>query len=422
MIKFYPLCTENLTKNAGFSSLARNKWTLVSRTIALVLLLMAGVTTSQAQAFYNFLRQVNPSVSVYQGNSPDYCQQGQLLRTNDWFSGAGPYYLPIGSNSSNYIVKLYNVTESSFSWESKLPISTLVVKAGDFARMYSYPASTFSASDVLTVQKSDPPAQYVPGPKNGYFRISHIELCYTSCELSASASVIDSSCDSAGSVTISPSGQQYSLDGENWQSNNVFNNLLPGKYWVYVSSQIVDSKPVCAEPLSVIIGGIPPGPARPSAIVVEPTCESNTSSITVSDPTPGLVYSIDGLNYQSEPIFSNLTANTAYRLTSKDSNGCVSPSLDIAIGPLIKVELTTSSKNVSCNGAADGLISAIASQNALITVNGEPYVEGHLFGPGTYLVVASTGLEDVGCTVTREIIITEPSALTASSEATVIAC
>jgi len=422
MRKFYPLCIENSGIYAKFSALARRTRLLTSFITLVLFFLAAAFPYSFAQTEYQFLKQINPSLSIYSGNDPDYCGQGQLLRTSDWFSGSGPYYLPVGSTGADYLVKIYNVTESSFSWESKLPISTLVVKAGDFARMYSYTQPTFGATGVITVQKSDPPAQLVSGPKTGYFRISHVEFCYNSCGLSPNVSVTDSSCDAPGSITVSPSGKQYSLDGLNWQSQNIFDNMMPGVYRVFVSNEVVNNKPVCAEPLKVTVGGIPPGPAKPTASIVEPTCESNTSSITVSNAQAGLLYSIDGVNYQSEPVFSNLSPNTSYQLTAKNANGCISPALEIVIGPIIKIELTLSSTNVTCNGVADGTITASATQNALITINGLPYVEGQLFAPGTYSVVATTGLEEAGCTITKEIIITEPAALVTSAIAQDAVC
>jgi hypothetical protein len=77
------------------------------------------------------------------------------------------------------------------------------------------------------------------------------------------------------------------------------------------------------------------------------------------------------------------------------------------------VTLTATATNVSCNGLDDGTITASATGGATITVNGNTYVEGTLYGPGQYTVIASApnGNDDGFCTDTEILNIGEPPSL-----------
>ena len=79
------------------------------------------------------------------------------------------------------------------------------------------------------------------------------------------------------------------------------------------------------------------------------------------------------------------------------------------------VVLTAGSTNVSCNGAANGTITASATGTGTltITVNGNPYDANATYGPGTYTVVASAanGNGNGFCTDTKILTITQPDAV-----------
>jgi gliding motility-associated-like protein len=78
------------------------------------------------------------------------------------------------------------------------------------------------------------------------------------------------------------------------------------------------------------------------------------------------------------------------------------------------VVLTVSHTNVSCNGLADGTITASATpEGAVITVDGVTYDPNATYGPGTYSVVATIPGGNAGeeCTDTQEVTITQPDEL-----------
>ena len=65
-------------------------------------------------------------------------------------------------------------------------------------------------------------------------------------------------------------------------------------------------------------------PTTPTLNIIQPTCFVTTGKITVLTPTGiGIVYSIDGLSYQQNSIFSNLVPGS-YQITAKNSLGCIS--------------------------------------------------------------------------------------------------
>jgi hypothetical protein len=87
----------------------------------------------------------------------------------------------------------------------------------------------------------------------------------------------------------------------------------------------------------------------------------------------------------------------------------------------IKVTVSASATNVSCNGAADGTITASGSDGSVITING--LAPAATYGPGTYTVVtAANGNADGDCTATTTVTIGEPIKVTVSASATNVSC
>ena len=76
-------------------------------------------------------------------------------------------------------------------------------------------------------------------------------------------------------------------------------------------------------------------------------------------------------------------------MTVTDANGCTDTE-EVTITQPENVVLTVSHTNVSCNGLADGTITASAvPTSAVITVDGVTYDPDATYGPGTYTVVAT---------------------------------
>lgn len=111
---------------------------------------------------------------------------------------------------------------------------------------------------------------------------------------------------------------QYSLDGVNYSANNIFTNLTAANYTVYVK----DATGATGK-ANVIISNI----AGPQIDLVNTTatgCDNHSGSIaiTATNGTAPLSYSIDGSNFQLNPIFNGI-AQGNYTVTVKDANGCI---------------------------------------------------------------------------------------------------
>lgn len=128
----------------------------------------------------------------------------------------------------------------------------------------------------------------------------------------------------AGSITVtSPieNGLLYSIDGVNYQPENIFNNLPPDTYTITVQNQVG----CISSPVVQVINTIPNAPASPNLDISQPDCTTDTGSITVTAPTgQGITYSINGIDYQNTSVFNNLTSGN-YTLTVQNAQGCISP-------------------------------------------------------------------------------------------------
>jgi gliding motility-associated-like protein len=158
-----------------------------------------------------------------------------------------------------------------------------------------------------------------------------------------------------GSPTAGAAPFEYSLDGTNWQSSNIFTGLNAGTYTVNIRSSegCPAQVPVTiAEPTTLTAG----------SFTSNGTCNGgNDGTITVnaSGGTLAYQYSIDGTNFQSSNIFNVVPG--AYTVTVKDNNGCittipavvdltndltVSPQTDETICEGISVQLQVSSNGL----------------------------------------------------------------------------
>ena len=126
-----------------------------------------------------------------------------------------------------------------------------------------------------------------------------------------------------GSITIIVTGAAgplaYSMDGLNFQSQNIFDHLAGGNY-----SLVVRDANGCTITEEVTLMNTD-GPVIENIAMVPATCGQANGELAVSvNAANGTVgYSIDGVNFQTSPIFSNLNSGT-YLITVRDTAGCTS--------------------------------------------------------------------------------------------------
>ncbi|HEY3387342.1 MAG TPA: SprB repeat-containing protein, partial [Saprospiraceae bacterium] len=155
-----------------------------------------------------------------------------------------------------------------------------------------------------------------------------------------------------GSITILAEGNStlmYSINCINYVSTNVFEHLPAGNYTICVRDQNG-----CLTIQQVIINTLD-GPQIDDVEFTATTCGDPNGTITVeaSGGMGILEYSIDGINWQDSPIFTELPAGD-YVVQIRDENGCPAQE-QVSIGPSEGPDLDVYPTPAHC-GQADGCI------------------------------------------------------------------
>jgi len=221
-----------------------------------------------------------------------------------------------------------------------------------------------------------------------------------------------------GNITASVTGGvapfEYSINGTTFQSSNVFTNLAPGNYTLYVADA---TKCYGTFPVTITNTPLP----KVTAFTIAATCNNNDGSI-VAEGSQGVApytYSINGIVYQSSNIFNGLTAGF-YTVYIQDARGCITTtgvSIANTIGPAVTNIATTAS---NC-GNATGSITVTASGGITplqYSIDGINFQPSNIFSallPGNYTVI----VRDVNrCLTTKTVSIDDnkgPQILTATT-------
>ncbi len=211
----------------------------------------------------------------------------------------------------------------------------------------------------------------------------------------------DIDCNDANNaqITALPSGgtmpYEYSIDGINFQLDNVFPNLSGGTYSVIIRD--ANGFEITTNSLTVT--------NPPLLNIDDASVNNNDITVTASGGTGNLTYSINGIDFQDSNVFADLD-NGIYTITVIDENGCTTEgSAIVAVDDLlVNVVLLN---GISCHGETDANVQFTAA-------GGIPPYEYYLgnedqmdpffqeVGPGTYIVkvVDSEGNESFGNTLT----------------------
>ena len=154
-------------------------------------------------------------------------------------------------------------------------------------------------------------------------------------------------CTTPGSITVNdvPSGYEYSLDGTNWQTSNVFTVTTPGNYVVYVRQIDIPTNP-CEFTVPDI--QINERDFSGTVTVTQPLChgEKGTIQIAGNDADPQYTYTLYqggtlvnsvGPIMDNTYVFANLNQGT-YTATVETENGCIhTEDIEIIEPPLLTV-------------------------------------------------------------------------------------
>ena len=129
------------------------------------------------------------------------------------------------------------------------------------------------------------------------------------------------SCGNIGSITFNTTADYYSIDnGANWSTNTVFNNLSQGSYNLIVKKDNCISN-------SIYIYLDTSKLAQPNLTITQPGCGTK-GSIKIN--TIASSYSLDGINWGTNPVFIDLPAGYYYPAI-KNALGCISNSKSVSL-------------------------------------------------------------------------------------------
>lgn len=294
---------------------------------------------------------------------------GTTWQTNGNFNGlsAGVYQvmvedatgcshsLQITISEPNPIVALATSTNVTCNGGNDGTITVSAVSGGTGTYTYSLNNVAYQSSNVFTGLAAN---NYTVYAKDIAGCIGTYSVTVTQpSALAATISIANADCHGAytGGITVNATGGAgsylYSLDGENFQPSNVFDELVAGTYAVTIKDMngcelIVTA--VVSQP-SLITAAITTGSA---------TCGNATGTMLVigsGGSGNGYTYSIDGTNFQSSGAFGSLPSDN-YTIVVKDGSGCYevfTTSIIDANGPVIT---SNSHTNISCNEGNDGTI------------------------------------------------------------------
>lgn len=252
---------------------------------------------------------------------------------------------------------------------------TITAREGTPPFTYSIDGINFQSGNVFTGLTS---GYYYATAKDANGTINFANVFVDKNCPKVSATKTDEICGTSnGSITATGTQgtqpYQYSIDGTNFQSSNVFSGLSAGTYTVtikdingYTGTTAITLRNNC-----LLVSAVPQ----------HVVCSNRNGKITVTG-SGGFVpyqYSIDGSNFQSQNEFNGLPAGT-YTITIRDATNATSTTtveIEDSPGP----EFTASSFPASCVGN-DGFINVNASGGTpplAYSLDGVNYQSGNQF-------------------------------------------
>lgn len=216
-----------------------------------------------------------------------------------------------------------------------------------------------------------------------------------------------------GAITVTASsaagGLEYSLDGTNFQISNIFGSLSAGPYTVTVR----DANS-CLTTANVTVGQ--PVTLTATAVQDSVSCggaADGTITVTAAGGSPGYTYSINAGAPQASNVFTGLAAAN-YTIDVTDGNSCTAQ-VNITVLEPDPLTITLATISASCAGGGTGGITVTAgggSPSYEYSIDGTNFQASNSF-PGLAAGPYTVTLRDAeGCTITDNINVTQPTALT----------
>ncbi len=225
-------------------------------------------------------------------------------------------------------------------------------------------------------------------------------------------------------VTSTTTGLTFSLNGAAYGVYPIggYQNLTPNNYTLTAQN----TSGCISTVTTLTINTQPPTPAAPTVTITQPTCTVATGTIIVTSTTTGLTFSLNGAAYGVYPVggYQNLTPNN-YTLTAQNTSGCISVVTNITLNPQPSTPTATiTSGTIACfNGSTTLTVTAAGGIPPYqYSLNGAAFQSSNIFTiqAGLYNVVVRGA--NLCATSAVSITVVQPTNLTASASANVIAC
>ncbi len=296
---------------------------------------------------------------------------------------------------------------------------TVIATGGAGKYMYSMDGVNYQPTNVFAELSARNYTVYVKD-QNNCVAVKLNNFVTEPTEVEGTATTGSSTCgNSNGSILVSASGgsgsgYEYSLDGINYNSTGLFENLGAGTYYILITDDAS-----CGTIIAATVQDLD-GPSITSVSSTNISCNGgNDGTITVNSVTGGtgqITYSINGSTFQTSNVFSGLTAGT-YTIVVKDINGCTG-SENRTLSEPNAIVINTTETDATCFGAEDGAIQVVASGGAgtlAYSIDfGITYQSSNVFedlGAGTYVVVVR---DAGGCLSNQAVRINQPAKINIS--------
>lgn len=398
------------------------------------------ISTASADLTCNGSGDGNITINASGGNgSLEYSiNNGSVWFTSNNFSSLmpGTYYIVVqdtnNCRSRDTVVitqpPLINISSTTASEKCHRNDGEILIHATGGTPGYSFsidnnpfiPDSIFSTLDSGMYH-------IVVADANGCMDSLNVNISFSPAPVFNSLVLADETCrnNDDGSITVNATGGSGSLtysydNGLTYQLANSIFGLASGNYIVWVQDS--DN---CRSDTLVAINQ--PAPFAFSFSSISANCNFSNGAITVnaSGGTGALTYSINQVNFTSNPTFSNLASGN-YIITVKDASGCIEDfvaSVSNLNGPSI---VSVAATDLLCNGDNIGAITINAnggSGNLSYSINnGSTFFSSGNFNSlaaGNYSIVVS---DTAGCVATTAVQIIQPDPIIILPVVTNAAC
>ncbi len=304
------------------------------------------------------------------------------IGTGAWSGPAGVVFNPVNSPTATVTVPsagTYNFTWTETNTTACVTSDVVTITFSNLSESTVTTASTCSANDgTITITAIDGVSPYQYSIDGGTtFQASNtfsnlapntyniVVKDAVGCQATASYTVnsiagptinssnfTDPSCngDCDGTITVtgtSPAGgEQFSIDGINFQASGTFNNLCAGIYTVTIS----DANS-CIDTISLTLTN--PAPVTISASDVT-ICTGQSATLTATaggGSGSGYTYNWNNGASTTSTYTVTLPATTSYPVFATDGNGCTSPTINVTVTVTPPLSVVASPSNTSiCPG------------------------------------------------------------------------